>query len=263
MGGMLRWPLPALLSWGACWGLLFALYAADAPLWAPSWLIWALPLALGAALAMWPRVATTGWRQLFVAMGFPLSLLAAGQGASWPAWAWLLPLGLLLLAYPVRAWRDAPVFPTPPGALAQLPRHVSLPVGASVRDAGCGAGDGLIALHAACPQAILHGTEHSWLWWAVAAWRCRGWARVRRGDMWADDWSAHNLVYLFQRPETMPRAWAKARAEMRPGSWLLSLEFEAVDARGQRVHPHAQWRAGEGKGKDEGGGKPVWLYRLP
>jgi hypothetical protein len=277
MSAVLRWPLPALLSWAACWALAHALNTSDATASLPpalAWLGWALPLALGAALALWPRVASTGWRQVFVALGYPLSVLAsghslgaaaAGQGAAQglPAWAWLLPLGLLLLAYPVRAWRDAPVFPTPPGALKALPRHAQLPPDASVLDAGCGAGDGLIALHQAlqaapnpaCPQLHLQGVEHSWLWWAVSAWRCRGQARVRRGDMWAGSWQAHHLVYLFQRPETMPRAWAKARAEMRPGSWLLSLEFEAVDERGRRIQPHAQWQAE--------GGKPVWLYRLP
>ncbi|MEY4765808.1 MAG: hypothetical protein RI907_2481 [Pseudomonadota bacterium] len=257
---MLRWPLPALLTWALCWALARALQGAAAP----GWAAWALPLALGAALSMWPRVASTGWRQVFVALGFPLSWLASGQGAQaqGPAWAWLLPLGLLLLAYPVRAWRDAPVFPTPPDALAELPRHVRLRTGALVLDAGCGLGDGLVALHRALspgqPDWRLHGVEHSWLWWAVCAWRCRDLARVRRGDMWADDWAACDLVYLFQRPETMPRAWAKACAEMRPGSWLLSLEFEARDAQGRRVTPHAHWRCGTGEG-----GKPVWLYRVP
>ena len=277
----LRWPLPALLTWGLCWALVRALQAAEAP----SWATWALPMALGAALAAWPRVASTGWRQVFVALGFPLSVLAAGlqagqggvaggvQGLAWPAWAWLLPLGVLLLAYPVRAWRDAPVFPTPPDALHALRRHATLPLGASVLDAGCGMGDGLVALRAALgDDAVrLRGTEHSWLWWAVCAWRCRDWARVRRGDMWAESWAPHQLVYLFQRPETMPRAWAKACAEMAPGSWLLSLEFEARDAQGRRVTPVAQWHAGQfgqaghdhPSGPAHAHGKPVWLYRVP
>ena len=78
--------------------------------------------------------------------------------------------------------------------------------------------------------------------------RCR-WARVRRGDMWRGSWAAHDLVYLFQRPESMPRALAKAEAEMRPGSWLVSLEFEAAGRR-----PHAVLRPR--------GGRPVWVYRL-
>ena len=75
------------------------------------------------------------------------------------------------------------------------------------------------------------------------------WARVVRADMWAADWSAHHVVYLFQRPESMPRAWAKARGELRPGAWLVSLEFAVPDLR-----PHARLQAGT---------KPVWVYRIP
>jgi hypothetical protein len=33
-------------------------------------------------------------------------------------------------------------------------------------------------------------------------------------------------VYLFQRPESMRRAWDKACGEMKAGAWLVSLEFE-------------------------------------
>jgi hypothetical protein len=44
--------------------------------------------------------------------------------------------------------------------------------------------------------------------------------------MWARPWQGVALVYLFQRPESMARAWDKARAELAPGSWLVSLAFE-------------------------------------
>jgi len=109
-------------------------------------------------------------------------------------------------------------------------------------------GDGLIELHRALPQARLEGVEWSALWRVVSAWRCP-WATVRRGDMWADDWSAFDLVHLFQRPETMPRAMDKARAEMRPGSWLVSLEF---DVPGMRPHARLQ----------NEGHRPVWIYAI-
>ena len=39
-------------------------------------------------------------RALVIAAGFPLSLLASGAAGALPAWAWLLPLALLLLLYP-------------------------------------------------------------------------------------------------------------------------------------------------------------------
>lgn len=242
------WPLPALLSWALAWGLCFALRTSGAPLWA----VLALPTALGALLALVPKVATTPWRRVFVAGGFPLSALALGQGSGLPAWAWLAPLGLLLLAYPVNAWRDAPVFPTPRGALTDLPKHAPLPATARILDAGCGMGDGLAELHRAYPNAELHGIEWSWPWRLVCGLRCP-WASVRRADMWAADWSGFDMVYVFQRPESMPRAVDKARRELKPGAWLVSLEFEAVDASGVPLKPQARLTLE--------GGRPVWMYR--
>jgi hypothetical protein len=222
------WPAPALVVWVLAWVMFGALAQVSAPLWA----VLALPTLLGVVLAQWPALAATRWRALWVAGGFPLSSLALiwSQGGlvgtpGLPAWAWLLPLGLLLLAYPMRAWRDAPVFPTPQGALADLARLAPLPAGARVLDAGCGMGDGLRELHQAYPQAQCEGIEWSWLWALWCRWRCP-WARVQRGDMWAQPWAGLHLVYLFQRPESMPQAWAKACAELPPGAWLVSLEFE-------------------------------------
>lgn len=224
------WPLPALLSWVLAWALCKALDSAGAPAWA----VLALPAALGVVLAQWPAVAATRWRAIFVAAGFPVSAVVTGLEQAGVAgmvapgsWTWLLPLGLLLLAYPVRAWRDAPLFPTPGGALAGLAQHAPLPAGAQVLDAGCGLGDGLRELRRAYPQAVLHGTEWSWPLTLACRLRCP-WARVRRGDMWAQPWGDFDLVYVFQRPESMPQAIDKARRELKAGAWLVSLEFEAV-----------------------------------
>lgn len=247
---LFSWPVPALATWGGAWALAHALKAASAP----SWAFLGLPAVAGALAALIPAVAGTPWRRVFVAAGFPLSVIALGQGAGLPAWLWLLPLAVLLLAYPLNAWRDAPVFPTPRGALKDLPACAPLadPHG-RVLDAGCGLGDGLRELQAAYPHARIEGVEWSWLWWAVAALRCRS-ARVRRGDMWADSWRDCALVYLFQRPETLPRAMAKARAELPAGSWLVSLEFEARDDAGRAWAPHARLMLP--------GGRPVWVYRM-
>ncbi len=117
-------------------------------------------------------------------------------------------------------------------------------------DAGCGLGDGLRELRREYPQARLEGLEWSWPLRVACGWRCR-FARVRRGDIWRADWSAHDLVYLFQRPESMPRAVRKAQGELRTGAWLASLEFEAAE-----LEPTAVLRAADG-------GRPVWLYQAP
>lgn len=238
----LAWPLPALLAWGACWALFSALSRLAAP----------LPLALSLAAALGLVLAlplATRWRRLFVAAGFPLSLAASGAAATVPAWAWLIPLAALALVYPISTWRDAPMFPTPHDALRGLAAAAPLPDGARVLDAGCGLGDGLRELRREYPLAQIAGVEWSWPLWLACALRCR-FARVARGDLWASDWSQQDLVYLFQRPESMPRALEKARRELKPGTWLASLEFEAPGLR-----PTAVLR-GEGR-------KPVWLYRAP
>jgi hypothetical protein len=236
------WPLPALLAWAGAWALFAALGSLDAP----PWLLLALPTALGAGLAMRGQ---TPWRRGLIAAGFPLSLAASGLAGATPPWLWLLPLAALALVYPMRSWRDAPLFPTPSGALAGLSRRVALPPSARILDAGCGLGDGLRELHREYPQARFEGLEWSWpLVWACRL-RCR-WAQVRRRDIWAADWSGHDLVYLFQRPESMARAVAKASRELRPGAWLASLEFEAGGLQPQAVQACPD-------------GRRLWLYRAP
>jgi hypothetical protein len=83
----------------------------------------------------------------------------------------------------------------------------------------------LRALRLAFPQAQMCGIEFSWPLRFAAALRCP-WARIWHGDIWQADWSGYDLVYVFQRPETMPHAVAKARDQLKPGAWLVSLEFD-------------------------------------
>ena len=247
----LPWPAPALATWLAAWALWWALSWALKPaasvLGWPAMVPWVLATASGALLALMPRLAS-GWRRCFMAAGFPVSAALGGAAAGVPAWAWLLPLALLLAAYPLRAWRDAPLFPTPVDALRGLADAVPLPPGARVLDAGCGLGHGLAALRATWPQARLEGVEWSWPLRLASALRCP-WARVRQGDMWAADWSGNAVVYLFQRPESMARAWAKVQAELAPGAWLVSLDFVVPD-----VEPTLALR--------RPGAQPVWAYRV-
>ena len=146
----LRWPLPAVLAWAAGWA---AWGAAD---------VVALPAAAGFGLALLLSAGlawscTGPWRRGIAAAGFPLSVWALGAAGALPPWVWLLLLLPVLAAYPLRAWRDAPFFPTPVDALAGLDAVVGTP--GRVLDAGCGLGHGLAALRRLWPQAELHGIE--------------------------------------------------------------------------------------------------------
>lgn len=237
----LPWPLPALLTWATAW----AVFRGGMALGVAPWLALTLASGLGVLASVF---GSTLWRRALIVLGFPLSLLLAGAAAV-PAWAWLAPLALALLVYPLNAWRDAPLFPTPRQALTGLPQAAPLPASALVLDGGCGLGDGLLALRRAYPAAQLHGVEWSWPLRLLCGLRCP-WARVRRGDLWRADWRPYAMVYLFQRPESMERAAAKALAELAPGAWLVSLEFEAPS-----LVPTARLQAPDGR--------PVWVYRAP
>lgn len=236
--GRLPWPLPALLVWVGAWLLWLALAQAGVAA------VWALGLALVASTAA-ALVCQGRWRRGIAAAGFPLSALALGAAGHLPPWVWLLLLLPVLALYPLRAWRDAPLFPTPPCALLGLEAVVGSP--ARVHDAGCGLGHGLVALQRLWPQAQCSGVEWSPLLAWATRWRCPR-AQIQRGDMWAASWAGHDLVYLFQRPESMARAHAKASAELAPGAWLVSLEFPVPG-----VAPKACLQ-GDGR-------KPVWVYQ--
>ncbi len=201
------WPASALLSWGL------------AVLVAPR-LGWGCACLLALGLGLLHR---RPWRRALVALGLPLALLL--QGAALPPWLWpILLLGLLWL-YPRRLWRDAPLFLTPVRAFDGLQARLPLADGARLHDAGCGSGAALRAWRLAYPGLRLSGVEASRPLALWARWRCP-WAEIRCGDLWAEDWAAFDLVYLFQRPESMAPALHKALAELRPGAWLISLDFE-------------------------------------
>lgn len=238
----LAWPLPALLTWAIGWAAFAGLRALDV----------SAAVALALAVLAGGLIATSGstpWRRVFMGAGFPLSFVASGSAGGIAPWAWLVAMAVLAAIYPMNAWRDAPIFPTPRGALAGLGRVLAMRDGAAILDAGCGLGDALVELRREYPQARLSGIERSWPLRLACALRCR-FARIGRADMWAADWSACDLVYLFQRPESMQRAADKARREMAGGAWLASLEFEIETLRATRVFSCAD-------------GRPLWLYRLP
>lgn len=244
----LTWPVPALLAWGVAWASFVATRVMGAGV-LPAWLLAATMGVAGSLLVSTPV------RKLWTAAGFPLSWWALtgstglGLMADFPAWAWLALLALVLVLYPPGTWRDAPLFPTPHDALAGLGERVPLPLAGYVLDAGCGVGDGLLALERAYPEVHLHGIERSWPLRLICAWRVRQ-AHVVQGDIWRADWSRYDMVYLFQRPESMPHAWAKACAEFRPGAWLASLEFAVPD-----VSPTTTWTCPDGR--------MLWLYQPP
>jgi hypothetical protein len=186
------------------------------------------------------------WRQLLMAGGFPLSSLALG--AAVPAWLWLVGVLPLLAAYPLRAWTDAPFFPTPAAPLRALGPALPLPDGARVLDAGCGLGHGLRALQVAWPQARVEGVEWSALLAAVCVALPLRAGATRRHVGAPVDRSRGGL------PVPAPREHG-ARLDQGPGRDGPRPLAGQPGVRHPGVEPQLRL--------DAGGGRPLWVYRVP
>jgi hypothetical protein len=235
------WPLPALGVWLSAWAVFMALLAVGT---VESRAL--LAAVLWGAVCAW--LQPVPWRRLLMAMGFPLSWALTQGLAEVPAGLWLGVALLVLMLYPPSTWGNAPLFPTPSEALDGLREVAPLPPMGRILDVGSGAGDGLKALEQAYPDARLFGVESSWPLVWLSRLRCPT-AHIRRGNMWAHSWGDYDLVYVFQRPETMEQAMTKARAELSPGAWLVSLEFAVPDE-----VPTSTWTCPDGR--------TVWVYQM-
>ncbi|MCX7172099.1 MAG: methyltransferase domain-containing protein [Proteobacteria bacterium] len=151
---------------------------------------------------------------------------------------------LLLLIY----WRTdksrVPLYlsnATTAAALVQL-----LPSGpCRVVDLGCGQGGLLLRLARARGDCQFVGIEHAPLPWLWARLTSLGQANLQiiYGDFWQQHLASFDIVYAFLSPHPMPRLMAKARAEMRSGTLLVSNSFALPGTAAERVVAVADRRA--------------------
>lgn len=209
--------------------------------------LWAIPLAAagiqGACAALVSHKLEAPWWWLPIHLAFlPLVLLAVSLGIA-PGW-YLAGFVLLLLVF----WRtdrsrvplylsNAATADTLLTMLPATPCHVA--------DLGCGNGALLAKLARARPDCEFLGIEHAplpWLWARLATSRLAN-CRIRRGDFWRQPLGLFDVVYVFLSPAPMGRLWAKAQAEMRPGSLLISNSFVVPDVDPEAVIQVADRRA--------------------
>jgi precorrin-6B methylase 2 len=150
---------------------------------------------------------------------------------------WFLAGFLLLASLSVGAARErVPLYLSNRAAHAALLAQLPARPGLRFLDAGCGIGGVVAAVAAARPDAHAEGIESAPLSWLISRVRlgARRNATVRFGSLWHQDLTAYDVVYAYLSPAPMTRLWRKARAEMRPGSLLVSNAFVVPD-----VAPHA------------------------
>lgn len=218
----IKWPIFLFFSWITDW-LLFLLLLNLEFLSSISFAI-----VLGFIVAKLFIIKTSKWQKLILALGFPLSsfLLQINNASS--TIGWLMPLIILLIIYPPKSWKDAPIFPTPKDSLLGLNSVLNLKNNSKILDFGSGAGHGIKAILQEWPNSYIFGVENSILLYLYTKIKYRK-VTLIFDNMWNIHLSNFNVLYVFQRPETMLQIWEKAKKEMPPGSFVISLSFP-IDA---------------------------------
>jgi SAM-dependent methyltransferase len=215
----------------------------------PGWALLSTHGLLGAAIG-----AALGLPAWWLPLNFlfaPLAVWVSGLGVA-PLWFFgaFVALGLLFwTTYRTRV----PLFISSTEACRALRALLPVHVAPRVIDLGCGLGDVIARLAPARFDASFVGYEVAPLP-ALVAWlrnRHHANARIARRDFWAENLGTYDVVYAFLSPAAMPELWRKARAEMKPGTLLISNSFPVPGVEPDRIVPLA------GRGSNA-----LYLYRL-
>lgn len=217
--------LRALLAQGIGAALAFGLAGAlrlDAPLVA----ILAGQGAIAALLGM--KLGLPRWWIPLNLLPPPLVPMALGLGL--PPWAYGAAFVVLALVQWNSAGERVPLYLSNRRTWAAMADLLPEDSGFSCLDLGSGIGGTLLYLAARRPDGRFLGIESAPLPLFLSRMRLflmpRPNLAFRWGDFWREDLGRHDMVYCFLSPAPMERLFDKAKAEMRPGSLLVSNSFE-------------------------------------
>ena len=183
--------------------------------------------ALAALLSRWRRQAA--WWPVMHFLFLPAAVAALSLRL--PPWLFLV-VFLVMLALYWSTFRTQVPFYASGAAAWDAVAAVLPPQPLRMIDIGSGLGGLVIDLAARRPDSQFEGIELAPLPWLVSRLRQAAGARCGflRGDYHRLDFGAYDVVFAYLSPAAMPALWAKARAEMRTGTLLLSHEFAVPGA---------------------------------
>lgn len=185
---------------------------------------------------------------------FAPALLAASALDLPPAW-FLAAFALLAGVYWSSFRSQVPLYLSSHRVCGHLVQLLPARAGARFVDLGCGFAGPLAGVASARPDAACAGFEVAPVAWGVARLRaglCGGRFHVHRTSLWRVDLSAVDLAYAYLSPVPMPALWAKASAEMRAGTLLVSNSFAVPGVAPERVVELGDWQ-----------GTRLYVYRMP
>ena len=167
------------------------------------------------------------WWWIVVSLAFAPALWLGLAASVSPAWS-ALALAALLLVYGGTQRTRVPLYLSNAAAVRALRELLPADRPIAFLDIGAGTGTVVDAVAKSHPLATVRGVERAPLPFLIAWMRSLARARryrVRWGNLWKTDLSDADMVYAYLSPAPMAALWEKARAEMRPGSLLVSFRF--------------------------------------
>ncbi|HOY69873.1 MAG TPA: class I SAM-dependent methyltransferase [Methylotenera sp.] len=124
---------------------------------------------------------------------------------------------------------QVPFFPSRPAVWQEIEQLIPQHRPTRVIDIGSGLGDMAMYIANQRPLCQAEGIEIAPLPWVVS--QVRGFfkqsrARFKLGDYYDLNFADYDIIFAYLSPVAMPLLWNKAMQEMKPGSLLVSLEFE-------------------------------------
>jgi hypothetical protein len=198
-----------------------------------SWLGVSLIQGGWAALLSWRAGLASWWRAIQLLFP-PILLLARGaaDALALPPAAFLAVFLFLLLLYWSTFRTQVPYYPS--GRRVWDAVATQLPAGRPLRviDIGSGLGGFVLDLARRRPDCEASGIELAplpWLASRLRAWAVRSPAQFLRGDYESLNFGNYDVVFAYLSPAAMGALWTKAKAEMQPGSVLISYEFPIAE----------------------------------
>ena len=215
-----------LIQCGAILPMLFLTYLL-ATLRLPVSLLTVAVLQGGVATLITYKIGLASWWRP-IQLLFPPALLGA-SALSLPPVYFLLAFLFLLGLYWSTFRTQVPYYPSSPAVWEAVLRLLPPDRPLRLIDIGSGLGGLTLYLARQRPDCSCTGIELAPLPWLASRLRARlsgSAARFVRGDYERLSFADYDMVFAYLSPAAMDALWRKACAEMRPGSMLLSYEFE-------------------------------------
>ena len=193
---------------------------------APSWP--GVALVMGACAALLARLFRLAAWWCAIVFVFPSAVLMA-RGVNLPPGVFLGLFVLFLLVYWSTFRTQVPYYPSGRAAWDAVADLLPADRPLAIADVGSGLGGLVLDLARRRPDCQVDGIELAPLPWLASRLRAAlsgSRARFLRADYETVNFGHYDVVFAYLSPAAMTGLWRKAQAEMRPGSILLSYEFD-------------------------------------